>query len=113
MAWPVFQPRLLGSFLTVFAPFQLGTLYRLALESIALLAAAAGLLGLLLARLKDRRWIALYVLGLAVVLLAFLLYGLMTSMSLDTAADNWQIPYVVRMAQAGVLGLIGMGVALC
>lgn len=113
MAWPVFQPRLLGSFLTVFAPLQLGTLYRLALETIALLAAAAGLLGLLLARLKDRRWIALYVLGLAVVLLAFLLYGLLTSMSLDTAADSWQIPYVVRMAQAGVLGLIGMGVALC
>lgn len=113
MAVPAFSPRLLEPLASVIPARWLGRVYHLALCTIGLLAAAAGLAGLVLARLEDRRWISLYVLGLTVLLLAFVLYSLLSSMDLSALNEDWQGPYRMRMVQAGILGLAGTGVSLC
>ena len=80
---------------------------------IGLLAALAGLLGAVWARLADRRWRAVYVLGLTVLLAALLLCSVLTSMDLSLSGERWWVPYALRMALLTALGLVGTGVSLC
>ena len=79
----------------------------------ALAMGAAGLYGLVRARLGDRRWVAVYILGLTGAALALSLHLLMTSMNLDGFTSSWWQPYAARYAVITALGLIGTGAALC
>lgn len=72
-----------------------------------------GLFGLIRARLGDRRWLAVYVLGLAGVILNFSLWALLTSLNFNGFIPGWQIPFVVRYAFITLAGLAGTGAALC
>ena len=75
--------------------------------------AAAGVFGLVKARLSDRRWRALYILGLTAVVECVLVAAILTSMSLDTAASDWWVGYALRMGVVCAVGLMSTGVALC
>ena len=76
--------------------------------------ALAALAGLVLAKRYDRRWLALYALGLTVaVMIAFTTF-VMKSMDLSAPAPYEFQPYVfARLLPIGAVGLIGTGVALC
>lgn len=72
----------------------------------------AGLFGLVNARISDRRWSALYILGLTV--LAICVMGTAFLVRLDLSADSgWWVPYAIRWGAAGVFGLAGVGASLC
>lgn len=107
-----FSPKLL-EWAARWRPAQVGQTIHAGLKLIGLLAALAGLLGAVLARLTDRRWRAVYVLGLTVLLMALLLYSVLTSMDLTTTGELWWFPYLWRMALLTAAGLAGTGVSLC
>lgn len=83
-------------------------LLRLSILAMALTA----LFGLIKARLENRRWCAVYVLGLSGVLLGVSFWLLLRSLDLD-AGPGWQTPFLLKYAFITILGLIGTGVALC
>ena len=71
-----------------------------------------GLFGLVKSRLTDRRWGAVYVLGLAGVILGLSVWGLFTSLDLS-AGPGWQNPLLLRYGFVTAAGLVGTAVALC
>ena len=95
------------------APNWVGRVVGLAFALAGFGAAALGLLGLVLARLQDRRWRALYLLGLTMLTLCLLAMSVLRSMSLDFAAPNWQRPYLIRAALTALAGLAAAGAGLC
>jgi len=90
-----------------------GWVLSLTLELDIFAAVLIGLLGLVKARLGDRRWRACYVLGLTGAVMGFSLWKLLTCMSFDPSAPNWQIPYWTRFAFITLAGLVETGVSLC
>ena len=70
--------------------------------------------GLVLARCQDRRWLALYILGLTVAAMIGFVTFHFKSMSLNyPTADIIQSYLFARIIPIGAVGLIGTGVALC
>ena len=70
------------------------------------------LLGLFKARISDRRWRAVYVLGLAGTLMSLGVWSMLSSMSLDFSA-GWQTPLLLRYGFITIVGLVGTAVSLC
>lgn len=76
--------------------------------------ALIGEFGLVKARLEDRRWIAVYVLGMAAMLVCMSTLALMTSMELpDLSAAAWWVPYLQTWLVYAGIGAVGAGAALC
>ena len=69
--------------------------------------------GLVLAKCCDRRWLAVYILGLTVAALCVIVVFWLRSMSLDWGANELRDYFFPRMIPVGIVGLIGTGVALC
>lgn len=75
--------------------------------------ALAALAGLVLARSRDRRWLALYVLGVtAAVIISFVTLSLFT-LHWIMSGPELQAYLFARIFPVGAVGLIGTGVALC
>ena len=77
------------------------------------LCALAAFAGLVLAKLCDRRWLAVYALALTVAALCAIVTFWLRSMSLDWGTDELREYFFPRMVLVGTAGLIGTGVALC
>ncbi len=76
--------------------------------------ALAALLGLVLAKCRDRRWLALYVPALTVAAMCgFLLFTFSYSNTDYAAPGSVQAYLFARLVPVGVAGLVGTGVALC
>ena len=78
-------------------------------------AGVVGIVGLVKARTGDRRWLAAYILSLALVAMNVSVLTFLTSMSLDyfTFLDDWWVRFLPRYLAITAAGLIGTGVALC
>lgn len=76
-------------------------------------AALFGLFGLVKARISDRRWRALYVMGLMVLSECVLVIAVLVSMDLGGASSGWWGSCAGSMGLIGLFGLAGTGVALC
>ena len=75
---------------------------------------ALAVLGLVRARLEDRRWRAVYILCLAGAALCAGVLAPMRSMSLDhSGASAWWLGYLWRYLAITAAGLLGAGVGLC
>lgn len=86
-----------------------GNLLSFLLEWSAVPLAAVGMTGLVKARVRDRRWRAVYFLSLSVMMLALAVLALLTSMAVSPEhLDTWRLCIEIT-----VLGLIGTGVSLC
>lgn len=77
------------------------------------LCALAAFAGLVLAKLYDRRWLAVYALALTAAALCVIVTFWLRSMSLDWGADELRAYFFPRMVLVGIAGLVGTGVALC
>ena len=79
------------------------------------LAALAGLVGLIQAKCRDRRWLALYVLGVTVAVLVGFIEFNMTRMDVDwiPTIEEFRAYLMARLLPIGAVGLLGTGVALC
>lgn len=86
--------------------------HRLTLGLDALAAGVIGMLGLVKARLGDRRWRAVYVLGLTGAAACVFVWKLFSSMTLDFSS-GWQTPLLLRYGFITIVGLLGTGVSLC
>ena len=75
--------------------------------------ALAALAGLVLAKLYDRRWLAVYALALTVAALCVIITFWVGTMDVGFGADRFRTYYFPRMVLVGIAGLIGTGVALC
>ena len=87
-------------------------LLRFSMGACALAAGVIGMLGLIKARLTDRRWLAAYTLGLTGAVACVFVWKLFSSMSPDFS-PGWQTPLIIRYTFITLLGLLGTGVALC
>ena len=76
-------------------------------------AAAAGVYGLIKARTSDRRWLAVYIMSLAVVTECVLFYAIVTNLDLSISSFWWQGQWTFNMAAVAVIGFGGTGVSLC
>lgn len=74
-------------------------------------ATAVGLLGLVKARVADRRWRALYVLALTVLVECVLITAILHS--LDGSVTGWWRAYAIQLGAIGAAGLAGTGAGLC
>ena len=72
-----------------------------------------GLWGLIKARLSDRRWCSLYVMGLAGLSECVLILALLVSPTLGASSSDWLAPYARSLVIIGTAGLIGVGASLC
>lgn len=70
-----------------------------------------GLFGLIKARLSDRRWCSLYVMGLTGLAECVLVLALLVSTAVLPA--TWPAPYFYNLGIIGIAGSIGVGVSLC
>lgn len=112
--WHVMDPSYIKAFSETPSPhWQITLLADLTLYGGAACALAA-LAGLILARCQDRRWLALYILGLTVAaMFGFVVFNL-KSMNLSyPEPDMIQAYLFARLIPIGAAGLIGTGVALC
>ena len=88
-----------------------GPTARLVLCVSSTMATAAGMFGAVRARVADRRWAALYVLGLTTAMISL---QIMTAlMGLSATDTHWLQQEGVRWAALGGIGLVGTGVVLC
>lgn len=72
-----------------------------------------GVIALVKARTKDRRWAAVYVLAMAAMLVAMEQMALMGNMDLESTEWAALSPYFYSWAWMATVGLVGTGVALC
>ena len=86
--------------------------HRLTLGLDALAAGVIGMLGLVKARLSDRRWRAVYVLGLTGAAACVFMWKMYAGMFWEFT-PGWQTPYVIRYIVVILVGLLGTGVSLC
>ncbi len=76
--------------------------------------ALAAFAGLVLAKCYDRRWLALYILGVTAAVMCSFVEFQLVRMDLDFATLNSVQSYLfTRLLPIGAVGLIGTGVALC
>lgn len=75
--------------------------------------AVIGMFGLVKARLEDRRWLAVYALGLTVSALCVAVLALLMNMRLDFNSDGWQMLYFKYYIFLTVIGLGGTVASLC
>lgn len=79
-----------------------------------LLLTLLGAVGLVQFRLADRRWLAVYMLGLTVAVLGLAALSLVWAFHLDNIGEpGWWQPFFGRYLLLTVLGLGGTGAALC
>lgn len=71
------------------------------------------LLRLVLARLEDRRWRAVYMWALTGAMLSIFLLKFLTNMSFDGFREGWQIPYWTQLTVLTAAGVLGTAVSLC
>ena len=80
----------------------------------------AGMIGLVRARMRDRRWSGVYVLALTLAVLALAVIAMLYQFSgirpgdyYNDLTDGWFRRYILRFALITVTGLVGAGVSLC
>ena len=83
------------------------------LEWSAIPLAAVGMVGLVKARTRDRRWRAVYFLSLSAMMLAFAVLALLTSMDVSSAPDTWWLYTRQACIEITAIALLGTGVSLC
>lgn len=87
------------------------------LQNAGTLAALLGVFGLVKARMNDRRWAAVYVLSMAVMLLAIeslrMLIYVEWNLGYVNFLDTWRHYYMWRYLLIFAAGIGGTGVALC
>jgi hypothetical protein len=88
-----------------------GLIARWTLNLAGTAAAMLGLWGLAQARMADRRWCALYVLGLTALIVCALVLSMLTNMEMPVS--GWWKTYALRNGGVILLGLVGAGVSLC
>ena len=75
---------------------------------------AVGIFALVKARMGDRRWTAVYVLAMTVMLAALESLGVLSNMDISSGpAWNYLSPYFHACTALAAIGLMGTGVALC
>ena len=92
---------------------QVGFVYTTLLRVIGGCCALLALIGLVNARLGDRRWLALFTAGLTVVFLTAILYRIVTNMSIPDPPAVWFTTEGLEIGITAARGGIGTGVAQC
>lgn len=113
LAQSLFREEPLEGFFSALAPGQVGIVFVALLRVVGGGCALLALIGLVNARLGDRRWLALFTAGLTVVFLAAILYRTVTNLSVPETPTVWYNQEVWQMAVTALLGVVGTGVALC
>lgn len=87
-----------------------GELNAMVMKCIAALLAAVGVAGLVNARAIDRRWRAVYVLSLTVLMMALKISTMFSSLDISSTPIEWAFATMVELT---VVGIIGTVVSLC
>lgn len=95
-----------------FYTVSLATLVRMIVEGVGFLAGLAALYGLWKARTEDRRWRAVYLLGLTGLALFCAVMSVMQSMNLS-GDGSWRDGCFQEWLMITLAGLLGTGVGLC
>ena len=114
--WYVMSPEFLASYMEKYPnsiSWHIGLARELLING-GIVCALLALVGLMLAKCYDRRWLALYTLGVtAAAMTGFVLLNL-TGMDISVPGpDVFQAYIFARVLPVGAVGLLGTGVALC
>lgn len=94
-------------------PGQYGAAARAVLWTAGTASALLALMGLVKARLSDRRWCGAYLLGLTVLLECVMELSILCSMSLEPSIPGWWVGSALAMGLMGAAGVAAAGRALC
>ncbi len=73
---------------------QIANWFRLIVKTIGLLTLFPAVAGLILAKLRDRRWCALYTAALTVLAGSVFLFSILHDINLDKSILSWWVPYL-------------------
>ena len=92
-----------------------GLVIQTVLVGISVLAGVLGMIGLVKARMCDRRWLAAYLLALTLTALNVSILTFLTNVTFDYPEflGEWQAYIRMRNLIVTLIGLVGAGVALC
>ena len=91
-----------------------GTVARWTLSIIGSFGAIAAVGGAIQARLSDRRWQAVYIMGLTLLIMCAVTLSFLTRMDgAGLNSDEWWVPYSISCGAVVGWGLLGTGAALC
>lgn len=114
MAWVMISGAMSHWDMTLSQADMIGPLINNVLGWSSLAVALLGLWALVRARLKDRRWAALFILSLAAVALTLAVLFMLHSYALDDyGSPGWWHRFFAEFLTITLLGLAGTGVALC
>lgn len=111
--WVPIGLMLSGALLRMHVSYEGGVLLRGVLSWGGVLLALLGFVGLVWARMAERRWAAAYILGLTVIALATAFLALLGSLNLEGFGPGWWEPFLTEYLFITVVGLVGTGVSLC
>lgn len=116
LTWYIMSPEFLAYYAEIY-PHTIPWYVLLQRDMMSMGGAACALIalvGLVLAKCCDRRWLALYVLGVTVAAMnGFVLFNLKGMDISAPGPDVFQAYIFARLLPIGAVGLIGTGVALC
>ena len=73
----------------------------------------AGAAGVILAKLRDRRWRAVYTAAITTLAVSAFLCSILRSMSLDLSVASWWVPYLWRFVLIACAGTFATLFSLC
>ena len=116
LTWYIMSPEALAAYAEIYPqtmPWPI-LLQRYMLSVGGAACALIALAGLVLAKCCDRRWLALYTLGVTIAAMAGFVHFNLVSMDISAASpDVFQAYIFARLLPIGAIGLLGTGVALC
>ena len=92
---------------------QTAKLLHLILKSAGNFSLFAAAAGIILAKLRDRRWRAVYAAALTTLAVSVFLFSILRSMSLDTSSASWWIPYLRECVLIALTGTLATLLSLC
>ena len=113
--WYIFDPSFLAGYAELYPntiPWQIVLQQELLFRG-GVICALIALIGLIMAKCYDRRWLALYELALTAAVLCGFITFICRGMDLDAIHGSIQLYMFARLIPIGAVGLIGTGVALC
>lgn len=108
---------ILGDFLTQYWNFLPNSLCGMvaywALEFTGVIATMIGILGLVKARISDRRWSILYLMALMVLIQCVMILAILTNMDLNVVSSHQWVSSIIQLGIISLIGFVGVVVNLC
>lgn len=91
---------------------QFADFFRFMILSIGSLSVAIGMLGIVIAKLSDRRWRSIYTVALTVLSNSVFIFSICHDITLDRTIECWYTPYILQGGSIVAIGIFATIISL-